>query len=60
MHSSFSFKVLSVMAHGDASFSAQVRLKQRLIVEIIKTSIVQLIAHFMEQFSIDCLKLQPI
>ena len=36
MHSSFSFKVLSVMAHGDASFSAQVRLQQRLIVERIK------------------------
>ena len=35
------------MAHGDASFSAQVRFQQRVTVEIIlKTSIVQLIAQF--------------
>ena len=47
------------MAHGDASFSAQVRFQQRLIVEIIKTSIVQLIAQFIEQFSTDCSKLEP-
>ena len=47
------------MAHGDASFSAQVRFQQRLIVETIKTSIVQLIAQFIEQFSTDGSKLEP-
>ena len=41
------------MAHGDASFSAQVRFQQRVTVEIIlKTLIVQLIAQFIEQFEL--------